>query len=198
MEIINCDQRTPEWYEARDLKMTGSEAKRIKPNGKGLVTLVNELIFAHELFTKYGVREDKPSSWQMNRGIELEPEAISLYELENNIQVTQVGFVIQNDYVGCSPDGLINDDGGIEIKSRGAKLHYDYLETGILKPEEIAQIQMCMMVCEREWWDFVSYHPDFGLKSLYQQRLYPDYEIWEQLGRGLETGTELLKEYRGE
>ncbi len=94
----------------------------------------------------------------MERGKVMEDEARDLYSLMMDIEPTRVGF-IKNGIAGCSPDSLIGDDGGLEIKSAAAHIQIERLQDGVLPPEHKAQVQGGMWVCQRKWWDFVSYCP---------------------------------------
>lgn len=98
----------------------------------------------------------------MKQGIEREPFARQAYESRTGNLVEQVGFcrhdVIQ---AGASPDGLIDDDGGIEIKCPERSAHLRYLQQDMEPPEYAWQIQGGMWITGRQWWEFVSWNPDF-------------------------------------
>ena len=97
----------------------------------------------------------------MIRGTELEPEARENYEFITGNEVQEVGFIVDlDDTYGCSPDGLIGEDGGIEIKCPLGATMVKYLRS----PDELVknywqQIQGCMFVTGRKWWDAFAYHP---------------------------------------
>jgi hypothetical protein len=98
----------------------------------------------------------------MERGHKLEDRARAAYELSQDVDVRQVGFVTLDDgSAGCSPDGLVGDDGGVEIKVASAETHAEYmLDSSRLISKYRLQIQGGMWICERQWWDIVSYNPD--------------------------------------
>jgi dihydrofolate reductase len=76
--------------------------------------------------------------------------------------VQEVGFCLHDEYeAGASPDGLIEDDGGLEIKCPERSAHLRYLLQQAEPPEYTWQIQGGMWVTGRAWWDFASYNPDF-------------------------------------
>ena len=81
-----------------------------------------------------------------------------LYAFLNDVEPEQVGF-IRNGNVGGSPDSLIGDKGGLEIKSALPHIQIERLLAGRLPPEHKAQVQGNLWVSEREWWDFMSYCP---------------------------------------
>ena len=99
----------------------------------------------------------------MLRGIETEPEARMAYEAERGVIVEEVGFVRHPAIPSCgaSPDGLVGDDGMVEIKCPESTTHLTWMEAGRLPPKHVAQIQGQMAVCGRQWVDFVSYDPRF-------------------------------------
>lgn len=109
----------------------------------------------------------------MWRGIDEEPLARDLYS-QHIAPVTEVGFMVR-DFggfkIGCSPDGLVGDDGGIEIKSRKQKKHLLTVVSDSVPMENMAQIQATLLVSGRQWWDYVSY---CGGMKLYVKRVYPD------------------------
>jgi hypothetical protein len=98
----------------------------------------------------------------MDRGNELEPLARMAYEAETGALVDEVGFIphptIQ--WCGCSPDGLVGDDGGIEAKSVIATIQVETILRGDYPPEHRPQVQGNLWVTKRQWWDFCSYCPD--------------------------------------
>jgi putative phage-type endonuclease len=98
----------------------------------------------------------------MLQGIEREPEARLAYESRTGNLVEQVGFCRHDVLLaGASPDGLIDDDGGLEIKCPERSAHLRYLQQDMEPPEYTWQIQGGMWITGRAWWDFVSYNPDF-------------------------------------
>jgi len=108
------------------------------------------------------------------RGHKLEPEAKEIYS-EIYSPTTDVGFVIndKHPFVGCSPDGLVNKDGMVEVKCFSLKRHYEVNQN--LDPHIICQIQYQLWVTERDWNDLVLYNPDVdNLKdAMFVHRIYP-------------------------
>ena len=101
-------------------------------------------------------------SEHMARGNELEPEARDYYELMTGNTVVEVGFILDDsEEFGCSPDGLVGEDSGLEIKCPAPKTMVSYLrdpQVGVKKYWQ--QIQGCMWITKRDWWDFFAYHPE--------------------------------------
>jgi hypothetical protein len=117
-----------------------------------------------------------------------------MYELEKGAEVKQVGFIEENQYVGCSPDGLVSEDGGIEIKSLNDVAHYKLIRDGKKEIESkyIWQVQMNLLITKRKWWDLIFYNPNFS-QSMLIFRIEPDLKMQESLKLGLEMGMELIK-----
>ena len=191
MKIYNFEQRTEDWYNIRKGKMTASNAETIIANGKGLETYI------YNLMAEYYSSAEKENyiNADMQRGIDLEPEARLEFEFYTDLDVQEVGFIEYNDFIGVSPDGLIGDDGLIEIKCPNDSVYFKLLLSDNIKPEYIAQMQMQLYVTDRQYCYFVSYNPNCE-KSLYIKKITRDEEMIEKLKKGLDKGTELIKEIK--
>ena len=175
------EQGTPEWLEARAGIVTASTigqlitAKTIKPamndRSRGLCqTLIAERITGHV--------EPVPPNRMMVRGTLLEPEARRIYAAQTGQDVDEVGFArLDTDTytLGSSPDGLVSETGGIEIKSPSAKVHVATVLSCAIPDYNRAQVQAFLHVTGREWCDFISYLPG---EPLFIIRDYPD-ERWQ-------------------
>ena len=191
MKIYNFEQRTEDWYNIRKGKMTASNAETIIANGKGLETYI------YNLMAEYYSSAEKENyiNADMQRGIDLEPEAKIEFQFYTGLDIKEVGCVELNEYILASPDGLIGDDGLIEIKCPNDSIYFKLLLSNNIKPEYIAQMQMQMYVTDRQYCYFVSYNPNFE-KSLYIKKINRDEEMIEKLKKGLERGTQLIKEIK--
>jgi YqaJ-like viral recombinase domain len=112
-------------------------------------------------------------SQEMWRGKMDEPLARDLYS-NTWAPVTETGFMVRDfgTYkIGCSPDGLVGDFGGIEVKSRAPKKHLATILAGVVPGENMAQVQTCLLVSGRDWWDYVSY---CGGMPMWRVRIEPD------------------------
>lgn len=110
----------------------------------------------------------------MWRGCAIEDPARDLYAQNYGVEVTECGFATLdlNDYsIGVSPDGLVGDDGGIEIKSPRHKSHLLNAVRGEVPDHHMAQIQTALLVFGRAWWDYVDYSP--GMR-MWVKRVTPD------------------------
>lgn len=190
MKIHNLQQGTDEWFDIRKGKMTASNAHTISVAGKGLDTYVRTIVA--DMFASQ--KEESYKSKAMERGNELEAQAKSIYELSNDIDIESVGFIEHSEFVGCSPDGLINDNGGIEIKCINNKDYFQLLlDEELPDISHIWQVQMCLMITGRKWWDLVYYNPAFK-QSTFITRIVPEKDKFEKLKVGLSMGEEKIKE----
>lgn len=169
-------QGSPEWYAYRAGKVTASRiADLMARTQKGWST--SRKHYADKLVAERITGRPMPqrSVASLDRRLELEPEARVAYEFYSDNTVREVGFIehprIPN--AGCSPDGLIDDDGGLELKCCDSAAHIEMLTTGVIDKGYILQCDFGMACTGRKWWDFGSYDPTMpeDLK-LYVQRIY--------------------------
>lgn len=194
MKIVkDIEQQSPEWFAIRKGKMTASHAQAIGNAGKGLETYIYDLV-AEEYSS---AEKEQFSNEHTERGNELEEVARGIYELENNVDVEQVTFIEYDEYVGCSPDGLVGENGLMEIKSPNDTEYLKYLifGEGQIDTKYIWQCQMQMLVTGRSWNDLVIYNPNFK-KSMLVYRIIPDKEKFEKLLNGFEVGKKLILEIK--
>ncbi|MEV6879705.1 lambda exonuclease family protein [Amycolatopsis sp. NPDC051128] len=115
----------------------------------------------------------------MLRGIEDEPRARDLYAEVYERPVREVGFMLRQEetwQLGYSPDGLVDPDGLIEVKSRRSKFQLRTILTGEVPAEFMAQCQAGLLVTGRKWLDFISFS---GGMPMWHKRLFPDPE-WQE------------------
>lgn len=193
MQVHNCEQNTPEWFAVRLGVPSASNFDKIitlkgdpsKQSEKYLFKLAGEKVS--------GKQEDGYQNASMLRGIEIESEAKQMYELVKGVMVESVGFCTLDGF-GCSPDGLVGDEGLIEIKCPTIAVHVEYLLDGRLPSEYFQQVQGQLLVTGRKWTDFISYYP--GLKPLIV-RVYPDEKFHKALKAELGTFCSKLNEVIG-
>lgn len=164
--IIECDQRSDEWFSAICGNVGASGISNIittkgepsKSRTDYMMTLAAERIT--------GRGEVGFTTQAMLNGIEREAEARTLFELAHGVEVKQVGLIYKDDrkLCHCSPDGLIDENGGYEVKNPISKTHVKYLLSNTLPTEYFCQVQFSLFVSEREYWWFMSHYP--GLKPL--------------------------------
>ena len=195
------EQRSPEWYEARCGVLTASVVgKFITPKtvkvadnetSRGITRqLVAERITGHVVETF--------QSDAMFRGVADEPLARDLYS-KHHAPATEVGFMVREIHghkLGFSPDGLVRDDGLIEVKSAEPKIHLARILSEGVPSEHMAQMQAGMLVSGREFCDFVSY---CGGMPMLVRRVLADPAwfdaITEALGTFEENATAMVADY---
>lgn len=166
LQIIDCAQGSPEWFQARMGIPTASEfACVLRTKGRGENGESKERIsymrkLAGEILT--GEPMASYSNADMERGKLQEDEARDLYALLAGVDPQRVGF-IRNGNAGCSPDSLILERGGLEIKCALPHVQIERLEKDELPPEHKAQVQGNIWLAKRDWWDFASYSPRLPL-----------------------------------
>ena len=154
MQIVECEQGSEEWRAARSGIPTASEFATVMAKGEGKTRRTYMLKLVGEILT--GEPMESYTNVHMERGKIMEDEARDLYALVRDVEPVRVGF-IRNGAAGCSPDSLIDANGGLEIKTALPHIQVDRLLKGEMPPEHRAQVQGSIWLAEREWWDFVSY-----------------------------------------
>ena len=167
MQIIECEQRSPEWYKARLGIPTSSEFKTILAHGrkKGDPSLMRQTYMnklAGEILT--GEPMDSFTNAHMERGQQMEEDARNFYTLtsKESHEPQLVGFV-RHGMAGASPDALLGDTGVLEIKTQLPHLLIPTLRKEGFPPEHTAQCQGLLWVTERTWLDLVIYWPGLPL-----------------------------------
>ena len=175
--IIPCTQLSPEWFELRRGRPTASQFDRIMtPKTMKLAAAhddyINELIaetFHPGPLTDLAIAPSRA----MQRGTDCEPEARAFYAMQSGVDVVQVGLVETDDgRFACSPDGLVGDDGCLELKCPSGKVHVGYLRDWDLPAEYRCQVHGQLIVTGRDWVDFLSYYS--GSPSQFLIRVVPD------------------------
>ena len=172
LQIIQCEQGQPEWFQARLGIPTASEFKTllgIKKDAREKVTRRTYMLkLAGEILT--GEPMEGYKNDHMERGNLMEEEARDLYAFQADIEPERVGF-IRNGDKGCSPDSLLGTDGMLEIKTKLPHLLIDCILKDEFPAEHKAQCQGALWVAEREWIDIAVYWPKL---PLFVKRAYRD------------------------
>ena len=179
-------QGSPEWFAIRCGKVTASRvadvvAKTKSGWGASRANYMAQLIA--ERLT--GTVAESYSNAAMQWGIDTEPEARAAYEFRTDATVTEIAFVDHPRLVsGASPDGIIGDDGLVEIKCPNTATHIDTLLKQKIPAKYITQMQWQMACTSRKWCDFVSYDPRLPeAMRLFVERVNVDPEKVAQLER---------------
>lgn len=185
MKVHDCKQGSPEWHALRLGIPTASEFDAlITPEWKIRTGAGPETYLYSKLCEKVLGFAPEAGAWAMEQGVILEQEARPFFEFTRETPVRVVGFCTTDDgRIGCSPDGLIGNNGGIEIKCPQPHTHLRYLLQGTLPKEYAAQVHGSMLVAGRDWWYFMSYSRQFPPLILRVER---DERICHQIGNSLE------------
>lgn len=199
------EQRSNEWFTARLGKVTASRVADVIAKTKTGYSTSRENYMAQLVCERMtGTQGESYNNAAMQWGTDQEPLARAAYEAAKDVLVDEVGFIIHPTIIaaGASPDGLVGDDGLIEIKCPNTATHIDTLLSDKVPSKYNTQMQWQMVCTGRKWCDFVSFDPRMpeGLQ-LFIQRVDFDAEyvkmleaeITEFLGE-LETKIEKLKE----
>jgi len=156
------EQGSKEWLELRLGKVTASRIADVLAKGKSGEALTRE-DYRYELVVQRLTGEPGESftNAAMEWGTATEPQARIVYEAEMGLFVEQVPFVLHPtiEWFGCSPDGLVGENGLLEIKCPSSKNHIKYLNAGKPPAKYVPQMQCQMAVTGRQWCDFVSFDP---------------------------------------
>lgn len=163
-------QRTEEWFSARMGKVTASricDIMRMTRSGPSASRKNYMAELVCERLT--GQRAASFESDAMKWGTENEPLARAEYEARNLTTVQEVGFIDHPTIrgTGASPDGLVRDDGCIEIKCPNTATHIETITTGKIDGDYLYQMGWQMECADREWCDFISYDPRLPPKLRY-------------------------------
>lgn len=162
------EQGTPEWHQLRLGKVTASRVADILAQTRtGPSASRQNYLIELALQRSTGTIEPSYTNAAMEWGTQTEPQARVAYEVETGNFVDQVAFIdhptIAN--FGCSPDGLIGDDGLIEIKCPNSATHWEYFKAKKPPQKYVTQIQTQLCVTGRKWCDFVSFDPRMPSRS---------------------------------
>lgn len=182
---MTSPQGTQEWRLDRLGYATASMFHAVMAKGDGKTRKSYMLKLAAERLT--GIPVDGFSNKHMERGIDQEPYARLTYEARIGNIVQSVGFVKHHTLMaGCSSDGLIDHDGGVEIKSVIPTVQIETIQRGTYPPEHKAQIQGALWITGRQWWDFVSYSPAMPEHlKLHVYRVMPDADYINDLEKSV-------------
>jgi predicted phage-related endonuclease len=148
--IHECEQNSPQWFEARLGKVTASNFADVMAGGEGKTRTRYLRDLAGEIIT--GKPKESYSNKSMERGNAMEDQAREQYERTKFADLTRVGFVYNPAInAGCSPDALIGDDGILEIKTMIPALLIGVLERGTMPQEHRAQCHGAMWVLRRKF-----------------------------------------------
>ena len=198
MDTSNTEiqQRTPEWEKTRTGKVTGSKIADLLAKTKSGPAASRKNYLAQLVCERLtGQKANGFMSAEMQWGIDHEAEARELYSALTYNDVTEIGFVDHPTIAmaGCSPDGLVGDDGLIEIKCPNTATHIENLLRRDADPKYNPQMQMQMACTGRKWCDFVSFDPRLpGDLSIFIHRVERDEAFIAEMEKEITTFLEEL------
>lgn len=160
MKILMMDQGSPEWAVARQGVVTASEiGALVTPLFKTRTGEGVETYLAEKLCEKLiGWRPDEVNSYAIDQGKLNETTALPYYNFTQEQPARKVGFCVSDcGRIGCSPDGLVGDEGGLEIKSPRPPVHLKTYLRQEVPDDYIGQVHFSMFVTGRPWWDYLSF-----------------------------------------
>lgn len=162
LEIFDCEQGSEEWFSCRLGVPSASNFATIMAKGRdGKSPSLTRKTYLYKLAGE--IVTGKPSSnyknAAMERGNEMEEAAAEWYSFTHDVELTKVGFMKRGP-MGCSPDRLIGDDGGLEIKTAEAHILIEHMFRDDCPPEHVAQVQGTLLVTGRDYWNLMVFWPD--------------------------------------
>lgn len=186
------EQGTPEWFAVKCGKISASNMSAVMAKGKGKTRMTYMRRLLAERLSN--IPQETYTSGAMDRGVETEPQARMAYEELNLVVVEQVGFIEVDEWFGCSPDGLVGDDGLVEIKCPNTATHVGYVLDDKMPTDYALQVQTQMLVTERKWVDFVSFDPRVPSIPIFQVRVDRDESKIQQIKDAVDDFVAELKE----
>lgn len=182
---MNCDQRTAEWFEARLGKATASRVSDITAKTKSGYSTSRKNYAAQLVAERLtGVPAETYTNGAMQWGTDTEAEARDAYRQHALVEVKECGFFDHPTIAmsGASPDGLIGDDGLLELKCPNTATHIETLLGKSAPSKYVSQIMWQMACTGRQWCDFASYDPRMPEEMrLFVQRVKRDDRLIAEL-----------------
>lgn len=187
MKVIDCEQNSAEWLAARCGSLGASSiadmvAKTRTGWGASRFNLAARIVCERLTGTPHESYTNAAMQW----GQDTEPQARAMYEFMRDVAVQQVGLVLHPSInkSHASPDGLVGDDGLIEIKCPNTATHIETLLSEDVEGRYVKQMQWQMACCGRAWCDFVSFDPRLPAEmQMFVQRVRRDDEFIAELER---------------
>ena len=175
------EQGSDEWKALRLGHVTASKVADIMAKGRSGEAVTRKkykMQLVAERLTE--MQQDSYSNAAMEWGVEQEPFARMAYEVQNGVFVDKTGFWLHpvHRWIGVSPDGLVGEDGLVEIKCPNSTTHLDYVYDNKAPAGYMKQMQCQLWVTGRKWCDFISYDPRVKhSKQLFVKRVHRNEEL---------------------
>ena len=180
MRTVDCEQGTPEWFEARRGSPTASRFDKIITPATGKYSKSSKTLMCELIAEGLPGYEPWSGTGWMEWGKANEPTAARQYAFENDVEVSEVGFCLLDDRddLGASPDGLVGDVGLLEVKCPKPETLIRYHADGQLPLEYKCQVQGQLWVTGRSWCDFYVWHSQL---EPFQIRVRPDTKFIDKM-----------------
>lgn len=199
-KVYEFEQRSPEWYQIREKRITGTTISGILGDIKHKKTLdaINNLAMIKASEIVFGMTETDYVNFEMQRGIDQEPSAFRLFqEIVSNdfINVRKVGFIGLGEYIGISPDGLTSDDKGLEIKCPNAETFSKLIITEDIDEKHYKQMQLGMLVTGYKSWHYFVYCAVKGKELYYHREVERDEQMIDLMIDRIGLVVEKMEQY---
>ena len=182
--VDDIEQGSERWVSDRLGKVTGSKVSAVMSKGRGSAPSKTAETYLFELIAERLTGEPKPFfiNDAMKHGTETEPQCRAMYELKNDVEVREIAYFQEGDYLLGSPDGLVGDDGLCEYKCPDTTTQLKRALTDDYAADYKPQIQFLLWISGRKWCDFVSFDPRLNCDAGYlQQRVKRDEPYIEEM-----------------
>ena len=184
------EQRSDDWFAARLGKVTASKIADVMATTKSGPSASRKNYMAQLLTERLtGKPTESYTNAAMQWGTDTEPQARAMYELQTGLEVIETGFTPHPDLAaGASPDGLVGEDGLVEIKCPNTATHIETLLSGKIDKKYILQMHW-QMICEgRKWCDFVSFDPRLpSAMQLFVKRVELDSALADEITQAVKA-----------
>ena len=193
----NLEQGTQAWLDARCGLLTASVVRNIMTPAKMAYARNDKAkAIVYEMAAQRATQfvEPTPTTWAMERGHVDEVYAREIYNEHTGNDAQELGFYTEEfdgTTIGYSPDGVVGDNGLIEVKSRAQKHQLKTIASGEVPREFMLQIQTGLLVTGRKWLDFVSYCEGM---PVWIKRVQPDAEMQQAIIEAAKTLDESIAE----
>ena len=195
-------QRTEEWFKAREGRFTASNISRLlgKEGLKRTKDSIDNFAFEKAVETIYGVETDQVISFDMQRGIDLEPYAFAKFKELKSLEfldVKEVGFYEYEEGAGASPDGIVSNNSNLEIKCPKRNKFFKLVANGAVEIDAgyIAQMQMQMLATGTIQTYFFNYLIENGIEYWHEIIVPRDEEMISLIKNRIFIGNEIKKDY---
>jgi putative phage-type endonuclease len=180
------EQGTPEWLRERAGRVTASRIADVMSKGRGSEPSATRKNYMAQIVAEVLTGEPSPSysNAAMQWGTDTEPQARAMYEIETGVDVAEVGFVPHPriEGSGASPDGLVGDDGLVEIKCPNTATHIETLRGAPIDRKYLLQMHWQMLCTGRKWCDFVSFDPRLPVEmQMHVRRVHLDADLASEI-----------------